>query len=474
MSIQNQLHLTWFFTVLLSFQSHLVSAQGTSILQNEPPLKSNSFSPFLKVDISALSYTSESTYDQSQQQKVELELGFKKEGFVFTKVQGIAGTFSETNSFFAAVPEAFVGVGTSSQEFVAVGRYKKKFNFLDSFYHLGLYNPYVSNDLVDYRDQGLTGLHLQMTNGIIGGFVGWHPYYLPNQGPQVHEQGDGTLASSNRWAARPPTQFRFIDETHPIDYAIRDYSISEIIQNQGAVASIFLGPNVDRPWLQISYANHPLNEIPLSRETFGTAKDFVGHVQLSPIVTYHEVKSADINLDFKNFQTTLSYAEDSVKNEKAAQNETLQSLNPLKIYGLFISSDLSLWARRQLTLILAVSEFEGGEISDLTQDGTNSVFTFSNQRTQFKSPTTLGLTTEILFIRSRPLRSQVSWIYDRTFKGSLVSAQFRYEAIPHLNLHLGADVIGVEQEAPAEDASENFLARTQANDRVYGGVQYEF
>jgi hypothetical protein len=190
-------------------------------------------------------------------------------------------------------------------------------------------------------------------------------------------------------------------------------------------------------------------------------------------VTYHEVKSADVNFDFKNIQTSFSYIEDRVQNKTAAENETLQNLKPLQVYGVYVAADLSPWVHRQLILSLAAAEMKGGDISDIDNQGKESILTFSTRRTQFKSPVTVGVASELVFVRSKPITSQVRWTYDRTFKGSLLSAQFGYEVLARMNLQLGADIVGVEQQLP-EDASSNFLQENQANDRVYGGLTYVF
>ncbi len=450
-------------------------AQNNITFKAEPsvPLLEE-FKPLLQVKLNQVSYISESLYDHTHQQQVEVQLGHVQTGFIFSESRVVIGTFTEPKSFYFAAPQFYVGFGDQKQSFMAVGRLKKNFNFLDSFYNLGLYNSYFSNDFIDYKEQGLTGLHFQLSNGFVGAYVGIDPYFLPNQEPQVHEDA-GTLVSSNRWAQRPPPQFQFAQQNRKIEYAIRDYKLNEIIENPGQVASFFIGGHDQRPFFQLSYANHPLNEIPLTRDTYGSANDFVGHVNLSPVVTYHEVGSADLNLDFEPVQLTLSYAEDKVRNKTASESETLQHLNPLKVYGASISANLKNWADRVLILSLCTAEFKGGEIIDLTQDGKESIFTFSSARTRFRSPTTLGLSTELFLFNSHPLKSQLRWTYDRTYKGTLASLNFSIETLNHVELNVGADVIGVEQKLPANtDANSNFLDRNQANDRVYGGLQYDF
>lgn len=450
-----------------AWAQNFLNLKTSEIFTTETPVK-----PLLEIDFTSLAYSSVSEFDHSTQQKAELEFGLTKKGFIFSEVHLIAGSFSEKQSFYFAAPEFYIGIGDKNGNSVAAGRKIESYNFLDSYYNLGLYNSYFTNDFIDYKEQGLTGIHLQMYNGMAGAFVGWQPYYIPSQKPQVQEE-DSRLTSTNRWAQRPPPQFQFAEQNRPIQYLIRDYKISEIVNNQGQSAKLFLGRNPMRPLVQIAYAHHPLNEIPLSRDTYGSAIDFVGHVHLSPVVTYQEVKSADINFDYKNIQTSFSYAEDQVENKTVTQNETLQNMRPLKIYGFYAAADLQSLAQRELSVSLAMAEFEGGEIKDLTQDGKESIFTFSSLRTQFKSPTTLGVSGELFWIKSKPLRSEVRWTYDRTFKGSLLSAQLNYETIGNMNIRLGVDLIGVESQLPAL-AVPSFLDRNQANDRVFGGLHYAF
>lgn len=463
----------WFLTLVLGF-GFGAQAQNFLIMQNQEKKSQANVQPILELKLDQVSYASRSPYDSQNQQGVGLTLGHRQKGFLFSSSEILLGATSEKNSFYAAAPEIYMAVGKKDVTFAAAGRYKKNYNFLDSYYNLGLYNSYFSNDFISYKEQGLTGVHFQAYNGFFGAYVGWHPLYLPNQEPQVRDEG-GSLVSSNRWAQRPPPQFQFADKNHPIEYVIRDYKISEIVSNQGYAASAFIGEDAKRPLLQVAYANHPVNAIPLMRDTYGTAMDFVGHVNLSPVVTYHEVQSADINFDFLNIQTTFSYAQDRVDNKVAVEDEALQHLSPLQVYGMYVATDVSPWVRRQLIFSIAAAEMKGGEISDVDSKGKESIFSFSNRRTQFKAPVTLGLATEMAFIRSKPLNTQVRWTYDRTDKGSLLSAQLGYELASHMNIHVGADIVGVQQSSGDEDNStSNFLDRNQANDRVYGGLQYAF
>jgi hypothetical protein len=119
---------------------------------------------------------------------------------------------------------------------------------MDDYFHLGQYHSYFSNDLIGFQDQGTLGIHLQLSNGNYGFNLGWNPYFLPNQGPQLHEK-DGHLESSNRWAQRVPTKYVLTDEAkpQPIQYFIRPYDMTEIIQNPSETVSFFWGASAARP-----------------------------------------------------------------------------------------------------------------------------------------------------------------------------------------------------------------------------------
>jgi hypothetical protein len=470
--IFNTRYLSTFICLLCASTFSIAQSELTLISRPEIGADAQPENPILKFDLRGLDYLSDNQVDSSFQQNIEAQIDLKKTGSFFAESRAIVGSFSETKSSYVAVPELYVGLQDSPSKFISLGRQIHTASFVDSYYHLGLYNSYFTNDLINFTEQGLTGLHLQIANQFFGLRVGVHPLYFPNQGPQVREE-NGSLVSSNRWAPRPPAQFKFADQVKNIEYVIRDYEVSEIISNPGQVATFFVGSDLQRPYLRVSYAHHPINDIPLTRDTYAGALDSVGHVALFPVVTYHEVKSVDVNLDAGLFKSTLSYVEDNPENKVADENETLQSLNPLKIYGLYLAADLTKFFRRQVRISLALADIYGGEIKDLMSNGEESAFTFSTQRTQYRKPVTLAVASELFFGKSKAITSEISWTYDQVFQGSLVSAQFKYPVLAQMSVNLGFDFLGVENELSG-DTANNFLSKNQANDRVYGGLQYVF
>jgi len=427
--------------------------------------------PFsLHAGIHGVQYFSESTSDSKFQQQAQIEGQFEDSKNFLVKAHGFAGTFSTPKSSYYGVPELYIGRALGAPEnTIILGRKIENFSFLDRQQNLGLFNPYFSNDMIHYKEQGLIGLHANSRVSVFGIYGGFFPYYIPNQGPQVYEE-DGEIRSSNRWAQRPPTQFRFGTQNREIIYAIRDYEIDEIVKNAGSAISIFIGKAATRPWVKASYTRKPVNQIPLSRETFGTASNFVGQVKLSPVVTYNQVQSVDFNMDSGRFKTTWSYLEDRVENQTALEDETLQFLAPLKMYGLWIATDLSDFFDRRFVTEISYAQLHDGEIKDLLADGRPSLFTFSSQRSLFKNPFRIKFESELFFVNDRPLSSAFAWTFDQLYQGTLFSGSLRYEAVAQMNINFGFDLLGVEE----EQAETHFLQEQQANDRVYGGLEYVF
>lgn len=451
------------------------ATQNESRFQNKNPSAYKNFS--LSAQLSGVQYFSESAEDSNFQQQAEVQALYEKQGAILVKAQGLAGTFSLSKSSYFAVPEFFIGLSSaddgldavSEKRQVVLGRKIKNFSFLDQQQNLGLFNSYFTNDMIRYQQQGLVGIHTQLQFKKVGFYAGYYPVYLPNQGPQVYEEA-GEIHSSNRWSQKPPSQFRFGNLDREIVYAIRDYDINEIVQNGGEGLSLFFGESSQRPLIQASYARKPVNQIPLSRDTYGTASNFIGKVNLSPVVTYSQAQAVDLNFDVNNIKSTFSYLDDRVFNKVAAEGETLQFLNPIKMYGVWVAIDISDYFQRKMEIEVSYAELKDGEIQDLLSDGRTSIFTYTSQRSLFKKPFSVKLNSELFFIKSKPLNSSFKWTYDDFYHGSLLSGSLSYQTFARLELNFGFDLLGVEKETK----ESHFLQDKQANDRVYGGLEYVF
>lgn len=462
------------FTTTFSYFTTLQAQSQISFLEltNTSSHKKSNYS--LSASVIGLNYFSDSSVDSNFQQQVEMGGQLKAQFSNFTVAgEGLLGTYSEPNSHYQAVPELYISYGDLNGNNLFIGRKKILFSAVDENEHLGLYQSFFSNDFINFKSQGLIGIGGQLSNGYVGLTGGAFSHYIPNQAPQVFIE-NGKVSSSNRWARRPPPQFSFMDKNREIIYAIRDYSVWDIMNSPGIAFSTFFNPSemvvIDRPLLKVSYAHLPINDIPLARETYGNIQ-LVGQVLLSPVVTYHNVQSVDLNIDANNLlQTTLSYIQDQPNNGNPADGETLQHLEPIEVIGIQLKSDLSQILNRRMIASIQYSEIRGGDIKDLQSNGQPGTFNFASRRSRFKKPLTLAASTDFI-VANKPLKSEVKWTYDMVEHGSLLSATLGIQAWKQLAMNLGFDLLGVESENPQ---NQSFLQLNQSNDRVYGGLNYVF
>lgn len=443
---------------------------GQSLVKKKAQKTNEDLAVTVITQAQAHNYSSNSPIDNGSTQQIEAQLKLKTQGQFFTALDLTLGSFATEQSFYYALPEAYIGYGSKNSS-VTFGRKLENLSFSDSYYNTGLIQGFMTNDLINYSEGGLTGLAAHFNNDSFGFNVGYNPIFIPNQGPQATAK-DGKIVSGNRWAPSPPEQFKFGDQNQEIIYAITDFKITDIISHSGLYANIHLGANQERPLLNATYANKPINELALSRETFADISTFKGNVILTPVVLNHDVYSVDFNLDAGNFKSTLSYLGDQPQNIPAENSMTMQNLAPISMTGIYAAYNLTDVVGQKLEIYASMAQFNGGQIKDINSNGQESSFAFASSRTRFSKPIKFGVKGDMLFINDKPLQATADLTYDQDYRGSLLSATLHYAPIKDLRLSLGADVIGVEVESTSKQT--NFLDQNKANDRFTAGAIYAF
>lgn len=447
-------------------------ATGRSTYKKKPNTTSEDFAFKLGAEAAAQGYSSYSSADGGATQQVEVNFQAQKKGTFFSNTDITIGTFSTPQSVYYAVPEAYIGYGDKYAS-VTAGRKIENLSFADSFYNMGLMQPYFSNDTIYFKPEGLVSLAGHAYNGSLGLNVGFNPAFIPNQGPQATAR-DGQIVSSNRWAQTAPEKFRFADQNREIFYAIKDYSLTDIAAHTGFYVNAYVGAQQERPVLSATYANKPVNELALSRETFADISTFQGNVLLNPVVLNHQVYSVDLNMDSGPLKTTLSYLADEPQNQNAPDSETIQTLSPITMSSFYAGYNLSNLVNRSLEVYAAYALINGGQIKDIDSNGQASSFSFSSARSRFKNPVRVGMKGDMFYIGGRAVKGDANFTYDQEYRGSLLSAQIQYSPNDQLRLSIGADLIGVENESTSSTTQTNYLDQNKANDRITAGVGYAF
>lgn len=460
-----------FALVLAASVSVFAETSGTSLTQNKSKKTSEALQTSIELELKAISYAEASIVDKSSQQQFQVGLNLKKQGRLFTDSSLMLGTFSEPGSVYYAVPQVFLGYGTKDAN-LAFGRKKENLSVADSIFNFGLLQSGFTNDNIGFIEGGLTGLHVHYFSGKFGLNAAFMPIFIPNQGPQTKIE-DGRVISSNRWASSPPTTFKEGKDEKNINYAIRDYNLLETISNSGIMVRGYFGESKTRPLISATYAKKPVNEIALSRDMYQDISTAEGFVYLTPVVLNHEVQALDLNLDYENINTTISYLADQPTNAVAKSPEAIQNLSPLSIVSFYASLDLGEVINRKLKIYTATAVISGGEVRDLDSQGKESDVSITNSRTLYKKPLRFGVNGEAVLLKNAAIETDVAMTYDQELKGSLLSVVLKYVPMKNLKISLGADIIGTEGEL-APSAKGNFLDQHKADDRFFAGVGYAF
>ena len=73
------------------------------------------------------------------------------------------------------------------------------------------------------------------------------------------------------------------------------------------------------------------------------------------------------------------------------------------------------------------------------------------------------------------MKTDLKWLYDQEQKGSILSMLLGVQPVKAFNIQLGVDILGTDaDDSTSAQAGQEFLQQYQANDRVYGGMQYVF
>lgn len=478
LKIIHQFNIIFFILTLCVFQLSLAQESsvkvegGGSSQYKVKSKKSDGSGVETEMELKGISYFEPSTVDNQIQQQFQGSLRAKTTGTLFSNTNVTIGAFSEPNSFYYAFPEAYVGYKTGTNSSVIFGRKIESYSMADSFFNMGLVQSYTTQDNLYFIEGGLTGLRGDIDISGVGFTAMLMPIFIPNQGPQIKTE-DGKVVTSNRWAPQPPAKFKLGGEEKNINYAIRDYSVMDIISNSGYLFRAYAGGSKERPLISATFAKKPINDIALSRDTYSDIKTLEGYVILTPVVLNHTVQALDLNLDYENLKTSISFLADQPENKTATDLETIQTLSPINMVSLYASLDLSFNFKRKFEIYVGAAAISGGEIKDLDSAKKQSSTAIATSRIRYKKPIRSGLIADMFYIYNQPFTADVNMTYDQELKGSVLSIQIKYNPTKNLKLSMGADIIGVENDLPEADQG-SFLDQNKANDRIFGGVGYVF
>lgn len=380
-----------------------------------------------------------------------------------------AGTFFRRSQSDFVVDEAYLSSRWSPNLTLSVGRKKAAWSELDSRWQLGLWQPRYAIDALRPEDQGLTGVFLEW-KGPRFELLGYaSPVFIPTMGPDIREDG-GSLRSDSRWWRQPSSEFDFSNRINSISYKLNIPQTAKLVGNPGAGVRGRIGE--DRGWwLGVAGGYKPINDLVYRRQNFKSATEDRVDVTISPDVAYHNIASADVGFIGETLQASVSALADRPRNKAAADESSIQEIQPLQAYSAQVDWMIRDIFSRTVQAQVGYLKVEGGGIVDVTSDGRPDDFTMFDSRLKFTNAASVSLQGEIARFGRKSLVTKFKYLYDWDQTGSLINSEFLF--YPHRSWAFvaGADVLGVSDE---KKKPSGFLNQFRANDRVYGGMTYVF
>lgn len=375
------------------------------------------------------------------------------------------GNYLGTSKSYFFVNDVYIRKNFENGIYGSMGRMRSDWSQLDHAWDLGLWQPQFLLDPLQPEEQGLTGFFIGYQSRFQELTVFVTPVFIPTMYNDVDVDDQGNL-STGRWRNTYGKEVEVAGQKKPLKTKIDLRSSNDLVKNGAGAVKYRLGDKSKGPWILSSASRKPVNGLIFQRENYLPSDVDEVRVNFTPDVAYHQIYSADIGYSFSAVQWSISYLTETPENKSAVEGKSIQRLAPIRIYSTQLGLDLDPLMKWNVQMELGYMRAAGGEIEDVTEDGTLDDFTLFKDRLLFSNAGMIKLHG-----RWKRLQVRMKYLYDFVQIGSLFSSEFSYWSAKSLAFRFGIDVLGVEDEAADR---EGFLNQFRANDRVYGGVTYAF
>lgn len=456
----------------LDFNSGAELNQQTMTLEQNPK-KAQGWNGLLRFE--GMQYTTSLPDNPklSQSQLVSAQLKYEnlKNGFFGGKFDFSAGSYLGQSGSHFSLSEIFAEFKLNPNNILSVGRKLSFWSETDKNWQLGLWQSLFELDALRLQDQGLTGLHYELSNQNWNLLFFGSPIFIPTMGPNIQEE-DGSLVADSRWYSQPSNSVPVFDEDTRLIYSIEMPDIKELIMQTSAAARLMYKAD-SGAWASVNFGRKPINKLLVQYEFQLNAPvvDSNGNATLKPSVGYHRLGGADLGFKGENSEFSVSYLQDSPEAKLPTGIWVLQNPEPMKSYSIHtkysVPTPLTLFPVKVSLDYLKVT---GGAISDFDANGIyrSSIF---EKRTNFYNAVKLSGAVDTQLFSKKTIWN-FSYLRDFDQKGTLIGTEALIFPKERFAFVVGADILGVDK--PDENVSTDFLNQFRANDRYYGGVSYVF
>lgn len=425
--------------------------------------------------------------NSSQYAEVYGDFYHRKNIFDFKIAAAFASYFRPNESYYAFY-DLYSGVLIGDQLRINLGRKLMNWSTLDAHQNMGLWQSKFALDPLRQRQQGLTGISAEFESKYFVLRALYSPLHVPSIGSDLKVK-NGNFVTSNRWSRPPSDRLNFLspDNQNKIDYNLEVGDITKLINHQGqayqARAQVPVGF-----FTQASWASKPINDILILREDYKPANGSnTANINLRPAIGYHEVRTLELGFETQgyskpypehffdgnkenDFRFVVSATQDAPRKTQPDRDRwVIQQPLKAEVYGALAELQLNTFSMSP-TLGVSYTKINGGRFVDIKSNGQVDEFITFENRFLFYDYFSGWLEADVFHWKDQALRLRMAYLYDQQQKGSLISSQLSFLSKRRWGVHLGLDILGVEN----ENTDKTFLNSFRANDRLYGGLNYVF
>ena len=373
--------------------------------------------------------------------------------------------------------ELYIGTAKefSKVQFI-LGRKIQDWSDLDQTWQMGLWEPRFRWDYLAPERVGLTGVFFKLNTEVARFTAFGSPVFIPEMGHSYVVE-DGKFVGENPWGARPQEQSNVVGVQTNVRYDLKVPPIKDILMSPHFSLRGDLG-YAQGPWGSVGYAYKPMNQLQITFDGFLALdpSDPYSDVSVMPQVNYHHLLSVDLGYRKPNYWATASFLYENPDEADFSPEISGQTFSEARSAGLTLGVNVGGTQAKPTQIVLSYLKTWGGWVKDKGKLAGNEG-SFFEQRYDFRNAAKLSVNAPLPGSVGNKFYIKNSFLYDIYSQGGIFQTSVSFHPTRKLGFSLGADVLGTSfasHERANAAQSDTFIGRYKTNDRVYGGVSYEF
>lgn len=392
------------------------------------------------------------------------------------------------SAFFFEVPEAYLATSESLGPVqIKIGRKLEQWSSLDEIWEMGIWQPRFRWDYLRPESVGLGGVFLSVHQPAVQFTVMGSPGFIPERGVQVAFE-NGAVTSESPWFLPPPSEISVLGHKTAVSYNLILPRVSEVVRRPGVNVQLRFGEETG-PWIAAAYAYKPMNQLLLAYDGYlqlNDQGDKKATATVFPRLLYHHLNSLEAGIRQSSFRASVSALSERPVRDKTPAGWTTQEVEPALAVSPSVNFSLQGANDESAQIGLSYLRVWGGSAPDGGAGGSfvssgGSVF---ESRYPFAQAAQFNLQTNLAALHpswnwGRRINLDTRLLQDIRNQGTLLSWEMRFHPQSHLELALGADILGAlgsdsHPDSALSSPSTNFIDRYRKNDRFHAGISYVF